>query len=62
MDASQSMNFGQIFTAFLAMYQIFSSENWTTILYATTQAEIPFGQAVILALFISIWLLFANCR
>jgi hypothetical protein len=57
-----NINFGELFNAFLGIYQVFSSENWTNVLYETTQAEIPFGQAVILAIFISSWLLFANCR
>jgi voltage-dependent calcium channel len=60
-SSAQVMNFGQIFTAFLGMYQIFSSENWTTVLYGITAAEQPLGQTVIAATFLSCWLLFANC-
>ncbi|TFK68921.1 hypothetical protein BDN72DRAFT_646515 [Pluteus cervinus] len=60
LPASQAMNFGQLFTSFLAMYQVFSSENWTNILYNTTQAEAPRGQVVITTLFVTCWLLFAN--
>ena len=59
---SNNINFGQIFNAFLGIYQIFSSENWTNVLYNTVQAEIPLSQAVILAIFMSTWLLFANCK
>lgn len=62
LPASQTMNFGQLFNSFLAIYQVFSSENWTNVLYASTQAEIPLGQAAILAIFFSSWLLFANCK
>lgn len=61
MSSDDTVNFSQIFNAFLGIYQIFSSENWTDVLYSTTQAEIPLGQAVILAIFMSTWLLFANC-
>ena len=59
---STNINFGEIFNAFLGIYQIFSSENWTNVLYNTVQAEIPLSQAVILAIFMSTWLLFANCK
>ncbi|KAG6853800.1 hypothetical protein C0991_001250 [Blastosporella zonata] len=54
------MNFGDIFTSFLAIYQVFSSENWTSVLYSTTGAEIQLGQTAITALFITSWMLFAN--
>ncbi|KAH7886746.1 Ion transport protein-domain-containing protein, partial [Phlebopus sp. FC_14] len=60
MSGSTTMNFGQLFNSFLAVYQIFSSENWTTVLYDATDAELPLGQAVIVATFLSCWLLFAN--
>ncbi|KAF8146237.1 Ion transport protein-domain-containing protein [Mycena galopus ATCC 62051] len=60
LPSSQTMNFGSVFTAFLAIYQIFSSENWTNVLYATAGAEEIFGQSIISVLFISGWLLFAN--
>jgi voltage-dependent calcium channel len=61
MQSTQAMNFGQIFTSFLAIYQIFSSENWTTVLYNSGQAEEPLGQSVIVILFFVGWLFFANC-
>ena len=32
MAGTVTMNFGQLFNSFLAMYQICSSENWTTVL------------------------------
>jgi hypothetical protein len=56
------LNFGELFNAFLGVYQVFSSENWTDVLYSTTGAEIRLGQTVIVALFISAWMLFANCE
>ena len=43
----QNENFGEIWNAFLAMYQVFSSENWTNVLYSAGQAEQPLGQSVI---------------
>lgn len=61
MQNSLPMNFGEIFTSFLAIYQIFSSENWTAVLYNSAVAELPLGQAVIVILFFVGWLFFANC-
>ncbi|KAI6144232.1 Ion transport protein-domain-containing protein [Pisolithus tinctorius] len=60
MSGNTTMNFGQLWNSFLAVYQVLSSENWTTVLYDATVVELPLGQAVIVATFISCWLLFAN--
>ncbi|EGG06060.1 uncharacterized protein MELLADRAFT_48591 [Melampsora larici-populina 98AG31] len=54
------MTFYQMWNAFLAMYQIFSSENWTTVLYSAMAAQAPYGQAFISGIMISCWFLFAN--
>lgn len=62
MTGDTTMNFGQLWNSFLAVYQIFSSENWTTVLYNATDAEIPLGQAAIVAVFLASWLIFANCK
>jgi hypothetical protein len=62
LPSSQTMNFGQIFTSFLAIYQIFSSENWTNVLYSSAMAEIPLGQSWVVILFIVGWFFFANCE
>ncbi|KAJ7487740.1 hypothetical protein B0H11DRAFT_2409132 [Mycena galericulata] len=68
LPSSQTMNFGTLFTSFLAVdqasrfypAQVFSSENWTNVLYDTAQAESPFGQGILTVLFVAGWLLFAN--
>ena len=60
--ATSPVNFGEVWNAFLAMYQVFSSENWPTILYDAATTEKPFGQAVVALIFISAWFLFANCE
>ncbi|KAF8548118.1 hypothetical protein OG21DRAFT_1489654 [Imleria badia] len=60
MPGSSTMNFGQLFNSFLAMYQIFSSENWTTVLYTATDAELNLNQAITVCMFLCCWLLFAN--
>ncbi|KAH9817542.1 Ion transport protein-domain-containing protein [Melampsora americana] len=54
------MTFYQMWNAFLAMYQIFSSENWTTVLYSAMAAQAPYRQAFISGIMISAWFLFAN--
>ena len=33
MSSNDNVNFGQMYNAFLAVYQVFSSENWTDVLY-----------------------------
>ena len=57
-----TINFGEIFNSFLAMYQVFSSENWPDVLYAAGQAEVQLGQTVIVVIFVTAWMLFANCK
>jgi hypothetical protein len=61
LQSSETMNFGQIFTSFLAIYQIFTSENWTNVLYSSALAEIPLGQSWIVVIFVVGWFFFANC-
>ncbi|KAG8696198.1 calcium channel protein, partial [Ceratobasidium sp. 394] len=39
------MNYAQISLSFLGMYQIFSSENWTTILYNAVASQVRYQQA-----------------
>ncbi|GAC97767.1 likely calcium channel [Pseudozyma hubeiensis SY62] len=54
------MTFKHSFNSFLAMYQIFTSENWTDVLFSATSNEVEFKQAVIAGIFLSGWFLFAN--
>ncbi|GAM41532.1 hypothetical protein TCE0_042f14721 [Talaromyces pinophilus] len=49
------MTFFTIYNSFLAMYQILSSENWTTILYGSTTFTKAYGTSWISASFITIW-------
>ncbi len=56
-----ALNFGEIFTSFLAIYQVFTSENWTSVLYSSAVAEVPLGQAVVVVLFFVGFFFFANC-
>jgi hypothetical protein len=54
--------FFDIYNSFLGMYQIFSSENWTSILYSVTNSQKEFGTAWIGASFCILWFIFANCK
>jgi hypothetical protein len=54
--------FFNIYNSFLGMYQIFSSENWTTILFNVTTYEKTYGTAWIGASFCILWFIFANCK
>ncbi|KAH7099033.1 Ion transport protein-domain-containing protein [Auriculariales sp. MPI-PUGE-AT-0066] len=53
-------NFSQLWLSFIAMYQVLSSENWTDVLYITSEAETQFQQTIITALFVVGWFFFAN--
>ena len=57
-----NVNFGEVYNTFLAIYQVFTSENWTDILYDAAVPEIPLGQTVIVLLFFTAWFLFGNCK
>lgn len=61
-DPTAPMNFLHVGNAFLAMYQVFSSENWTNILWSTSDSEVPFHQQWIAMLLVAGWLFFANCE
>ncbi|KAF3939441.1 hypothetical protein ABW19_dt0202920 [Dactylella cylindrospora] len=54
------ITFGNIWNSFLGMYQIFSSEGWTSILYTSTQYESRFHVAWISAAFFVLWFILAN--
>ncbi|KAK3053349.1 calcium channel protein [Extremus antarcticus] len=51
-------NFSTIWNAFLGMYQVLSSENWTDILFTVTASDMSYGTAWIGATFIIIWFIF----
>lgn len=52
--------FNDIWNSFIGMYIIFSSENWTDILYVVTGYQKAFGTAWIGASFVILWFIFAN--
>lgn len=61
-DPNNPMNFLHVGNAFLAMYQVLSSENWTNILWSTSDGSDPFHQQWIAILLVAGWLFFANCE
>ncbi|KAH9849175.1 Ion transport protein-domain-containing protein [Lenzites betulinus] len=54
------IDFGTLYNSFLGVYQVFSSENWTDVLYKASVPEVPLRQSVIVVLFVSGWMFFAN--
>ena len=56
------VNFGEVFNSFLAVYQVFSSENWSDVLYDAGTAEVQLGQTVIVVIFVTAWMIFSNCK
>ena len=61
-SSTNYITFGEAYNSFLAIYQVFSSENWPDVLYGAGMAEIPLGQSVIAVFFITAWFLFGNCK
>lgn len=52
--------FADFYNSFLGMYQILSSENWTSILYSATAYTQYFRTAWISAIFLILWFIVAN--
>ncbi|EIW66778.1 hypothetical protein TREMEDRAFT_40774 [Tremella mesenterica DSM 1558] len=59
LTSDQTITFSQTYNSFLGMYQIFSSENWTTVLYGAMSAEYQWAQGWLAAIFLCGWFLFA---
>lgn len=57
---SVEVTFATLFNSFLGMYQLLSSENWTTILFLVTKYEVGYNTAWIGAAFLIIWYILAN--
>lgn len=54
------VQFSTIFNSFLGMYQIFSSENWTNIVYNVTMFNVQYHVAWIGAAFFILWFILGN--
>ena len=57
---SLEVTFATIYNAFLGMYQVLSSENWTSILYDVTRFSVHWDIAWIGAAFFILWFILAN--
>jgi hypothetical protein len=56
------VTFSDIYSSFLGMYQILSSENWSGILYTVTGTQQEFGTAWIGASFVILWFVVSSCK
>ncbi|EAS31482.3 calcium channel subunit Cch1 [Coccidioides immitis RS] len=54
------VSFFSIYNSFLGMYQILSSEDWTSILYSATESSAPWKTSWISAAFFIMWFILAN--
>ena len=57
---THEISFRTVWNAFLGMYQILSSENWTVILYAATSYQTQYHVAWISAAFFVLWFIVGN--
>ncbi|KAF9150964.1 calcium channel protein [Linnemannia schmuckeri] len=58
-EKEEHMTFADFYVSYLGMYQIFSGENWTTILYSVMQSDVT-SQIVVATIFIIAFYSFAN--
>lgn len=54
------VTFSNIYNSFIGMYQVLSSENWTTLMYNATQYQQRWGLSWIGASFFILWFILAN--
>ncbi|KAL8666981.1 MAG: hypothetical protein Q9168_007349 [Polycauliona sp. 1 TL-2023] len=54
------ITFSNIYNAFIGMYQVLSSENWTSLMYDATSYENHWNTAWISATFFILWFILAN--
>jgi voltage-dependent calcium channel len=54
------VTFFDMYNSFIGMYQVLSSENWTTIMYNATQFDVHFSTAWLAAIFFIMWFVLAN--
>ena len=54
------IQFFDIWNSFIGMYQILSSENWTTIMYDATQFDLTWDTAWLGAIFCILWFIIGN--
>ncbi|KAJ4523500.1 calcium channel protein [Exophiala dermatitidis] len=54
------VTFFDIWNSFLGMYQVFSSENWTELMYNATQFNLIWNTAWLSAIFFILWFIISN--
>ena len=54
------ITFANIYNSFIGMYQVLSSENWTSLMYNATQFDDMFDTAWLGAIFFIMWFILAN--
>ena len=54
------MDFSNIYLSFIGMYQVLSSENWTLLMYNSTQYQQRYNSSWIGATFFILWFILAN--
>ncbi|KIW43817.1 uncharacterized protein PV06_04881 [Exophiala oligosperma] len=54
------VTFFDIWNSFLGMYQVFSSENWTSLMYNATEYNLIWDTAWLSALFFILWFIISN--
>ncbi|OAD72147.1 hypothetical protein PHYBLDRAFT_147120 [Phycomyces blakesleeanus NRRL 1555(-)] len=59
-DTGEEMRFFSIYNSFVALYQLFSGEDWTTVLYTAMEAGSKSKNSAIYALFLVFWFAFSN--
>ncbi len=56
------VTFFTVYNSFLGMYQVLSSENWTSLMYNVTSYNVNYSSAWIGAAFFVLWFILANCK
>ncbi|KAG1470308.1 hypothetical protein G6F56_002758 [Rhizopus delemar] len=59
-ETGEEMRFFSIYNTFAALYQLFSGEDWTTVLYNVLEAGSTNKNSAIYALFLVFWFCFSN--
>ncbi|KAI7905468.1 Ion transport protein-domain-containing protein [Cokeromyces recurvatus] len=59
-EDSPEMRFFSVYNSFVGLYQLFSGEDWTTVLYSIMEAGSNNGNSAIYALFLVFWFAFSN--
>ena len=59
-DGTVHITFGDVYNSFIGMYQVLTSENWTSLMYNATQYEVRWSTAWVSAMFFILWFILAN--